>query len=119
MSFSFSFAKKWNSPKITIGITDSEGDLGFESGGKIAFVYIRTIINSVLLPKVDSFPMPDISTVITKNFQGDILIEPPFPRSLRPSPKTDTLLYEIYVRDFAKNKSNVITTEDPVLYYVK
>jgi len=31
-------------------------------------------------------------------------------------PYTDTLFFEIFVRDFARNKSNVITTEP--LYYL-
>jgi len=106
-------------PKLTIQVTDSEGDLGFIAGKDTAYVYIRTILNRVPSAKVDSLKMPDITAVVTKNFQGDILIEPPFIRSTRPSPKTDTLYYEIYVKDFAKNKSNVITTTDPVYYIVK
>ncbi len=106
-------------PKLTIQITDAEGDIGIAQGKDTAFVYIRTILNSVKSAKVDSFKMPDISAVVTHNFLGDLYIEPPFIRSNRPSPKTDTLYYEIYVKDFAKNKSNVITTTDPVLYYVR
>jgi len=106
-------------PKLIIQVTDAEGDLGIEYGKDTAFVYIRTILNRVASARVDSFKMPDIKSVSTKNFQADILIEPPFPRSTRPSPKTDTLYYEIFVKDFAKNKSNVITTEDPVFYYVR
>jgi len=106
-------------PKLIINVTDAEGDLGFENGKDTAFVYIRTILNRVPDARVDSFRMPDIKSVSTKNFQADLLIEPPFRRSNRPSPKTDTLFYEIYVKDFAKNKSNVITTEDPGFYFVK
>ena len=106
-------------PKLTIKVTDSEGDLGIIPSKDTAFVYIKTIVNGVINNKLDSFPMPDIKSYTTKNFQGEILIEPPFPRSNRPSPKTDTLYYEIFVKDFAKNKSNVITTKDPVLYYIR
>ena len=106
-------------PKLIIHITDAEGDLGIEHGKDTAFVYIRTILNRVAGARVDSFKMPDIESVTTKNLQADLRIEPPFPRSTRPSPKTDTLFYEVYVKDFAKNKSNVITTEDPVFYFVK
>ena len=105
-------------PQLTIEVTDSEGDLGFVSGKDTAYVYIRTIINRQPDILVDSFIMPDISSVTTKNYQGDILITPPFKRSNLPSPKTDTLTYEIYVKDFAKNKSNVITTGDPVYYII-
>lgn len=106
-------------PKLTIQVTDAEGDLGFVPGKDTAFVHIRVIINNKLDTTLRTFKMPDIKSVVTKNFQGEILIEPPFPRSARPVPKTDTLLYEIYVTDFAKNKSNVITTKDPVYYDIR
>ena len=104
-------------PKVTIEVTDREGDLGI-TDKDTAFVYITSIINGQpeILP--DSFPLPDIESILSKNFQADILITPPFKRSTRPSPKTDTLTYEIYVKDFAKNKSNVITTEDAVYYII-
>lgn len=105
-------------PQLTIELTDSEGDLGFTSGKDTAFVYIRSIINSLPDIQVDSFIMPDLKSVSTKNFQAEMLITPPFKRSTLPSPKTDTLTYEIYVKDFAKNKSNVITTGDPVYYII-
>ena len=101
-------------PVMTISITDAEGDLGFINGKDTAFVYIRSLINNA----VDSFIMPDIQILAGKNYEGDLLITPPFKRSTRPSPKVDTLFYEIYVKDFAKNKSNVILTPDPVYYIV-
>ncbi|MEO5890224.1 MAG: hypothetical protein ABIQ31_08225 [Ferruginibacter sp.] len=105
-------------PQLTIELTDGEGDVGIDPGKDTAFVYIRSIINSVPDAQVDSFIMPDLKSVSGKNFQADMLISPPFKRSNRPSPKTDTLTYEIYVKDYAKNKSNVITTEDPVYYII-
>jgi hypothetical protein len=101
-------------PVMTISITDAEGDLGIVNGKDTAFVYIKSLINNA----VDSFVMPDISILVGKNYEGDLLITPPFKRSTRPSPKVDTLFYEIYVKDFAKNKSNVILTPDPVYYIV-
>ena len=101
-------------PVMTISITDAEGDLGFINGKDTAFVYIKSLINN----SVDSFIMPDIQILAGKNYEGDLLITPPFKRSTRPSPKVDTLFYEIYVKDFAKNKSNVILTPDPVYYIV-
>jgi hypothetical protein len=33
-----------------------------------------------------------------------------------PRPRTDTVFYEVYVRDAKKNKSNVITTVDALFY---
>ena len=106
-------------PQLTIRITDSEGDLGFDPPKDTAFVYIRTIVNRTIVNVVDSFPMPDIKSVVGKNYGADLFITPPFKRSTRPSPKVDTLFYEIYVKDFARNKSNVITTTDPVFYDIR
>jgi hypothetical protein len=31
--------------------------------------------------------------------------------------KKDTIYYEIYIKDFAKNKSNVIRSDKPVYYF--
>ena len=101
-------------PVMTLTITDAEGDLGFINGKDTAFVYIKSLINNT----VDSLVMPDIEPLTGKNYEADLLITPPFKRSTRPSPKVDTLFYEIYVKDFAKNKSNVIVTTDPVYYII-
>lgn len=103
-----------NIPVFTIEVTDSEGDLGFKTGKDTSYIYIKNL----LINRVDSFFLPDIQAYATKNFQGDILINAfdILRGSTRPRPKVDTLRYEIYIVDFAKNKSNVITT-DP-LYYV-
>ena len=104
-----------NLPYITINVTDAEGDFG-----DTAYVFIKRIINNVPHYRLDSFRMPDISSIATKNFQADIRINS-FDilrgDSTRPSrPKVDTLNFEIYIKDFAKNKSNVITTPDPIYY---
>jgi len=106
-------------PEITINVTDKEGDLGYKSGKDTAYVFIKSFINRVAFPKIDSFKMPDIESVVTKNFQADIRINTfDFLRGSSPAPprgKADTLVYEIYIKDFAKNKSNVVTT-DPIYY---
>ncbi len=103
-------------PVITLNVTDLEGDLGYASATDISYVFVRNL----LINRLDSFRMPDIQTVITKNFQADILINTfDILRGSSPAPprgKADTLIYEIYVQDFAKNKSNVVTTAP--LYYV-
>lgn len=104
-----------NLPFITINVTDGEGDFG-----DTAYVYIKRIINNVPHYKLDSFKMPDISSIATKNFQADIrintfdILRGDSTRTRRP--KVDTLYFEIYVKDFAKHKSNVITTGDPIFY---
>jgi len=102
-------------PFITLNVTDAEGDFG-----DTAYVYVKRIINNVPHYKLDSFKMPDISSIATKNFQADIRINS-FDilrgDSTRPQrPKVDTLTFEMYVKDFAKNKSNVIITNEPIFY---
>ena len=101
-------------PVITISITDSEGDLGFKTGTDTSYIYIKNL----LINRLDSFVLPDIQSVTTKNFQADIRINvfDVLRGSTRPRPKVDTLRYEIYVVDFAKNKSNKVTTAP--IYYV-
>ena len=100
-------------PIITLSVTDSEGDLGFKTGKDTSYVYIKNL----LINRLDSFVMPDIQSVTTKNFQAEIRINvfDVLRGSSRPRPKVDTLVYEIYIADFAKNKSNKVTTA-PVYY---
>ncbi|MEP7110597.1 MAG: hypothetical protein ABI760_21570 [Ferruginibacter sp.] len=105
-----------NLPVFTINVTDKEGDLGYIDGTDTSFI----VIKNSLINHTDTFRFPDMRSVSIKNFQADIRINsfnilrgsspPP------PSGKADTLYFDIYVIDFAKNKSNVITTEP--LYYV-
>ncbi|HMK04529.1 MAG TPA: hypothetical protein VK489_10070 [Ferruginibacter sp.] len=101
-------------PILTIKITDAEGDLGL-TDTDTARIYIKNLITG----KTDStMKFPDLSGVGKGNFEadveikidGNILLE----GTTRPTPKTDTLYYEIYIKDFGKNKSNVIKTNDPV-----
>lgn len=101
-------------PVLTFEVTDAEGDLGYIDGSDTSKVYIKNLLNG----KEDSMVLPDISTVALKNFKGDISItlSTVLGGSNRPRPKTDTLFFEVYVTDFAKNKSNVIITSDPVYY---
>jgi hypothetical protein len=103
-------------PKLTLEITDAEGDIGFISGSDTSRIYITN-------PKsgsIDSFNFPDLQTAAGKNFKADVVVnlfnslECVSPGPVRP--RTDTLFFEVYVKDFAKNKSNVITTDNPVYY---
>ena len=104
-------------PVLTFHITDAEGDIGIKSGSDTAFVYIKNLLANVS----DSFLFPNLSTVSSKNFEADIAVtlssNAMLRTSTRPTPKTDTLTYQVYVKDFAKNKSNTIVAGDP-LYYV-
>lgn len=107
---------KESAPKLTIEITDAEGDVGFISGKDTSRVYIKNLKSGNL----DSFYLPDIRSVVGKNFKADVIVnlfdalDCVNPGPVRP--RTDTTFYEVYVRDFAKNKSNVIITGQPVYY---
>lgn len=103
-------------PKLTIQVTDAEGDLGFISGKDTSRIYIKNLRSN----NVDSFFLPDIQTAAVKNFKGDVTVnlfdalDCVNPGPVRP--RTDTTYYEVYIVDFAKNKSNVIVTDKPVYY---
>lgn len=102
-------------PVITIHITDAEGDIGF-TAKDTAFIYMKNLLTN----KFDSVPFPDLQGATKNNFQADIDITISKVLDCRPIPggglHTDTLYFEIYVKDFAKNKSNVISTPDPVYF---
>jgi hypothetical protein len=101
-------------PVLTLKITDAEGDLGF-TATDTSKIFIKNLVTG----KIDStLRFPDLTGVTKSNFQADVQITIDGPilleGSTRPSPKTDTIFYEIYIKDFGKNKSNVIKTNDPV-----
>ena len=102
-------------PVITISITDAEGDLGITSKDT-AFIYMKNLLTNTF----DSLPFPDLQTAGKSNFKADVDITISKVLKCRPIPggglHTDTLYFQIYVKDFAKNKSNVITTPDPVYF---
>lgn len=101
-------------PVVTLEVTDLEGDLGFVPGKDTSRVFVKNLLTN----KLDSLFLPDILTAGVKNFKGEInvTLDRFLGGSTRPRPKTDTLFFEIYIVDFAKNKSNVIKTPDPVFY---
>ncbi len=101
-------------PVLTLTVTDAEGDLGFINGKDTSRVFFKNLLTN----REDSIILPNIFTAAVKNFKGDILINlaSVLGASNRPRPKTDTLFFEVYIKDFAKNKSNVIKTSDPVFY---
>ncbi len=104
-------------PVLTIGVTDAEGDLGQKAGKDSAWIYVRTLLTNEL----DSFLFPDLQLAGKKNFQADILINLPLKCKPRPGGvvHTDTLFYDVYIKDFAENKSNILRTEEGVLYTCK
>jgi hypothetical protein len=102
-------------PILTIRVTDAEGDIGFKPGSDTARVYIKNLLRN----RLDSVLMPDIRNAATKNFEADIVVNMSqyvlCKQGGSATPRTDTAFYEIYVTDFAKNKSNIIRTETPIL----
>ena len=107
-----------NQPVMILEITDAEGDLGNISATEISKVYIKNMLTS----KEDSLDFPDLRTVSQSKFRANIEIGlrsvmggRNLPSSQRPY--QDNLQFEVYVKDFAKNKSNVILTNKPFTYY--
>ena len=110
-------------PKLVITLTDAEGDFGFKEGKDTSLVFIKNI--TVPPFKMDSFKFPAaLAKVAGKNFKGDVQIDLTsngiggngvLDRTCA-SGCTDSLYFEVYVKDFAKNKSNVIKTAKPLLF---
>ena len=103
---------------MVLEITDAEGDLGNISATEISKVYIKNTLTN----KEDSIDFPDLRSVSKSNFKANIeigLFSVMGGRSLpfNQRPYQDTLHFEVYVKDFAKNKSNVILTDKPFIYY--
>ena len=104
-------------PILTIHITDAEGDLGINAKDT-AFIYLKNLLTNTF----DSLRFPDLQAVAKSNFKADVDID--ITKVLRckslpgnpPPLHTDILYFQVYVKDFAKNKSNVIVTDKPVYY---
>jgi hypothetical protein len=103
--------------KIIFSVTDGEGDLGLKSGKDTAYIFIKSLltndVDSVLFPDLSSVSKKDFKATVTFGLTNNVLKCRPVPGNLT---HVDTIYYEVYVRDFAKNKSNVIRTGDPVFY---
>lgn len=104
-------------PVLTFTLTDAEGDFGFNDNADTSYVYVKNI--TIPPFRLDSLKFPVLTSLSRKNLNVDIEVNI---RSVlantlgRPRPYTDTLQFEVYVKDFAKNKSNVILAQP--LYYI-
>jgi hypothetical protein len=104
-------------PILSINITDAEGDIGITSTDT-AYIYMKNLLTN----HFDSLAFPDLLTAAKSNFQADVefVTTKVFKcKTLPGNPPplhTDTLYFEVYIKDFAKNKSNVITTAYPVYF---
>jgi hypothetical protein len=103
-----------NLPIITLHVTDAEGDLGFNTGADTAFVYLLNLRTN----KFDSTMFPTIGTSSAqKNFEADVDIRMNNFLGVPINNVKDTIYYKIYIKDFAKNKSNEIQTDKPIYYF--
>ena len=102
-------------PVLTISITDAEGDIGINLKDT-AYIYMKNLLTN----DFDSLPFPDLQTAAKSNFQAEVDFTTTKVFKCKSLPglpvHTDTLYFEVYVKDFAKNKSNVIKTADPVYF---
>lgn len=98
-------------PVLTIHVTDAEGDLGYIDGSDTSYIYIKNLRTS----REDSAVLPNIKPIATKSFEADISL---FMKQYLGTTRStrDTIFFEVYVKDFAKNKSNVIKTDKPVYF---
>ena len=103
-------------PMLTINLTDAEGDFGFKDNIDTSYVYVKNI--KVPPFKIDSLKFPVLTAISGSRLDVDVEVNlrSVLARTIRPlRPYTDTLQFEVYVKDFAKNKSNVLTV-GPVYY---
>lgn len=95
-------------PMLTITLKDAEGDFGFNDGFDTSYVYVKNMFFNPALE--DSFKFPTLSGIDRKNLSVDVSVDL---KALAlgsglPGPNVDTIYFEVYVKDFAKNKSNVV-----------
>jgi hypothetical protein len=99
-------------PKLSIRLTDLEGDFGAQNNLR-SFVYLRD--TSAAFFRLDSFPFPDLPITNTKNLDVQLdfrMIDVMRPSGLRP---VDTFHFEVFVKDLGNHKSNVIMAPPLVL----
>lgn len=100
-------------PVVTMEITDAEGDFGSDSSG----VYVKNILTGT--ERV--YDMPSVGSYAGGNVKAELKLN--LYNSMQSNcingtggNAFDTIYYEIYVRDNAGNKSNVVRTPDPVFH---
>jgi hypothetical protein len=114
-------------PILILEIADDDGDLGFNEGKDTSYIYIKNL--TVAPFKMDSFKFPSslssLPKTAFKTYQ-DVEIDlnrnartMAYPLSTSTSGARDTAFYEVYVKDFGKNKSNVIKTDKPLVFVTR
>lgn len=107
-------------PHVKLDITDGDGDLGIVAGKDTAFIYLKNVLNG----REDSVAFPDLGSAARKNFEAQLEVSlfdvlGGRTTNIPPRPYVDTLFFEVYVRDFNRNKSNVIITSEPFYYITR
>jgi hypothetical protein len=102
-----------NLPVLTIKVTDAEGDLGTKAGKDTSYIYFTNLRTN----RFDSVMLPDITAIALKNFDAEIKVNLKQFLGVPNNSKRDTIFFDVYVKDFAKNKSNVLKTDQPVFYF--
>jgi len=101
---------------LTFQLKDAEGDFGVGGGQDSSFVYVKNITTS---QELDSFKFPVLNGISRKNLDVEVtanILRDAKPSNI-PAPYTDTLYFEIYVKDNAGHKSNV--EQAGPLYYIR
>ncbi len=113
-------------PILVLEVSDDDGDLGFNEGKDTSYIFIKNL--TVAPFRIDSFKFPaslsQLPKSTFKSFQ-DVEIDlnkntnrMAYPLITSTSGARDTAFYEVYVRDFGKNKSNVIKTDKPLVFVI-
>jgi hypothetical protein len=102
-------------PQLSFKLTDAEGDFGFQDTS-ISFVYIRLENDTLNPPDSLAFPNIPIPNKSNLNVEVSVDIATALPPPHFPRPFTDSLHFELYVKDFAGNKSNVIKSTTPFYF---
>ena len=102
-------------PMLIIQLTDAEGDFGFNDNKDTSYVYVKNV--SISPFDIDSLKFPVLTNAGKKDFNAELSFDLRQARGILRGTgiprRTDTLYFEVYVKDFAKNKSNVIKTSKP------
>lgn len=110
---------KESAPRLTIKVTDAEGDFGSTSLTDSSMIYIKNLLSNNL----DSMRFPDLTRAPKKDFSAEVEINLfDYLECLEPGParpRIDTTYFEVYITDAAKHKSNTVTTPVPVYYECK
>jgi hypothetical protein len=103
-------------PKLKFQITDREGDLGWQNDAP-SYVYIR--LSRDTTEPYDSLRFPAIQLADPTNLNAEVEVDiaEALPPPHSPRPFMDTVYFDVYVKDRANNKSNILRTPEPFFYF--